>query len=474
MVWLLSPITLASQLALTPEQHAYFAQKKVITYCVDPNWMPFEAIEKGAHIGMSKDYVELLSKTLEIPFQLIPTTRWRQTLEYLEQGRCDIIPMLNRTEERAKYAEFSQVYFRDPNVLVVRSNNARDIKDFGDLTGKTLAVIDDYMQEEKIRTEFPDIVTVRVASELAGLVRVSSGDVDAVAGSLLAVTRHIQNAGLSNLHISAGLPQGDELRIAVRKNSGELLLSILDLAIDSLSYEDHSAIYNKWNPISFTAKTDYTLVWQVSIGLIIILILVIERYQVSRKANMLLLEKNMELKAVHAQLSYQHNHLLHLAKYDALTGLLNRRSMLEHIETELARANRQPTPVSLLLFDLDRFKSINDSFGHNTGDDALKAFARTLKTIARETDYCGRWGGEEFIVVCPNTPLESACVLAERFQTELSKATDTELPAITCSIGISQHHQHGTFEQWLDKADKALYRAKMRGGKCYAQATNSD
>lgn len=469
---LFSPLNTASQLALTPEQHTYLAEKKIISYCVDPDWMPFEAIKNGVHIGMSKDYIDLLSNTLEIPFQLVPTTRWRQTLQYLEHGQCDVIPMLNRTDERAQYADFSHPYFRDPNVLVVRTNDARNIKSFKDLSGKTLAVIDGYMQEETLRAEFPEIATISVASELAGLIRVSSGDIDAVAGSLLAVTRHIQNAGLSNLHISSDLPQGDELRMAVRKEN-KALLSILNLALDNLSYEDHSIIYNAWNPISRTAKTDYTLAWQVGIALFVILTLVFERYRASKKVNALLQEKNMELKAVHAQLSHQHSHLLHVAKYDALTGLHNRRSILECIETELSRAKRQPMPISLLIFDLDKFKTINDTLGHNAGDQALKTFANTLKKVARETDVCGRWGGEEFIVISPNTNRDAACVLAERFQIELSKETESYSPEITCSIGIAEHQPQESFEKWFDRADKALYRAKMRGGRNYVSAESS-
>ncbi|BFM11327.1 diguanylate cyclase [Simiduia litorea] len=460
-------------LALTPAQHAYLASKKQLTYCVDPNWMPFEAIKNGVHIGMSKDYVELLSTSLEIPFVLVPTSRWRQTLDYLDQGRCDLIPMLNRTEEREAYAKFSEVYLTDPNVLVVRNSQMSSIKSLSDLRGKSLAVIDGYMQEENLRNAHPEIALVRVASELAGLMRVSSGDVDAVAGSLLAVTRHIQNAGLSNLHIATDLPQGDELRLAVNKNNPELL-AILELAIDNFSYQDHSRIYSNWNPIGITAKTDYSLTWKVGLALLLILLLLFERYRTSKKTNSLLLEKNMELKAVHAQLSIQHKHLLHLATHDNLTGLLNRKSILEHIEKELIRWRRQEFPLTLLVLDLDKFKSINDQYGHNIGDSILKTFAATLINVVRETDFCARWGGEEFIIVSSNTDTASASILAERIHKKLETITKPGTPVAHCSIGIAQYRQADDFEQWFERADKALYRAKMRGGKCtVTEAENS-
>ncbi|MDN3639417.1 diguanylate cyclase [Simiduia curdlanivorans] len=466
--------TQASLVALTPEQHTYLTTKKQLTYCVDPNWMPFEAVKNGVHIGMSKDYVELLSKSLEIPFVLVPTSRWRQTLDYLEQGRCDLIPMLNRTAERETYASFSDVYFRDPNVLVVRTNHLNEIKGYSDLHGKSLAVIDGYMQEEYLRNEHPEIALVRVASELAGLMRVSSGDVDAVAGSLLAVTRHIQNAGLSNLHIATDLPQGDELRLAVHKNNPELL-AILNLAIDNFSHQDHSRIYSSWNPISIATKTDYSLAWKIALASILILLLLLERYRASKKVNSILLEKNMELKAVHAQLSTQHQHLLFLATHDNLTGLLNRKSILEHIEKELTRWRRQQFPLTLLILDLDKFKSINDKYGHNAGDITLKTFANTLTKVVRETDFCARWGGEEFIIVSSNTDLKAASTLAERIHNKLAVATTPDAPTASCSIGIAQYHQQDSFEQWFERADKALYRAKMRGGKCTAtESENSN
>ena len=462
---LLAPSAQAGELALTPEQHAFLAAKKQLTYCVDPNWMPFEAIKNGIHIGMSKDYVDLLSRALGIPFVLVPTSRWRQTLEYLEQGRCDLIPMLNRTTERDAYALFSDVYFRDPNVLVVRNNTGSKIQGYDDLHGKTLAVIDGYMQEEELRKQHPEISLVRVASELAGLMRVSSGDIDAVAGSLLAVTRHIQSAGLSNLHIATDVPQGDALRIAVNKNEPELL-AILDLAIDNFSHEDQSRIYTTWNPISIAIEKDYSLAWKVALALILLVLVLFERFRAGKKVNAILLEKNMELKAVHAQLSFQHEHLLHLAKHDNLTGLLNRKSILECIDTELSRWRRQPFPLTLLVLDLDKFKSINDKHGHNVGDQTLKIFADTMSDVVRETDCCARWGGEEFIIISPNTDTQSAMILAERIHKKLQSIATSHKPSVTCSIGVAQYHQLDSFEQWFERADKALYRAKMRGGKC--------
>ena len=156
------------------------------------------------------------------------------------------------------------------------------------------------------------------------------------------------------------------------------------------------------------------------------------------------------------------------ARTDTLTGLHNRRSMEERGLLELKRAERSRVPVSLILCDLDHFKSINDKHGHEIGDEALRVVARVLRGALREYDMLGRWGGEEFMVVLVDTPMRLAIEIAERMRTAVGAASFPDLPGgATISIGVSTLDKVTTplaaWDSLLKEADQLLYQAKKEG-----------
>ncbi|RMG10783.1 MAG: diguanylate cyclase [Deltaproteobacteria bacterium] len=157
-----------------------------------------------------------------------------------------------------------------------------------------------------------------------------------------------------------------------------------------------------------------------------------------------------------------------MATTDGLTGLNNHRRFQELFETHLAAARRYGREVSLLLMDVDHFKSVNDTYGHPVGDKVLKGVAKVLAAQARDTDVVARYGGEEFAVVLPETGQEGAVVIANRIREEIARQVfSTELGPlkVTLSIGVATCPVHGDQKQALvDRADQALYEAK-RGGR---------
>ncbi len=152
----------------------------------------------------------------------------------------------------------------------------------------------------------------------------------------------------------------------------------------------------------------------------------------------------------------------HLAETDELTGLLNRRAFFARAKPLEALARRYGEPLSALTADIDRFKEINDRFGHAAGDRALVKLAHVLRGILRTTDLCARFGGDEFVVLMPHTPREGALRVAERIREALRE--DMDQPKFTVSIGIAV--TPGTtadLERLLTLADRALYAAKNEG-----------
>ena len=160
--------------------------------------------------------------------------------------------------------------------------------------------------------------------------------------------------------------------------------------------------------------------------------------------------------------------LEYLATHDLLTGTLNRRAIVETAERELARCRRHGHVMSLLMMDLDHFKQINDTYGHLVGDRVLREFAGKVSALLRLPDQFGRYGGEEFVLILPDTGREAAAIVAERI---CKAAREAEAPACTVSIGLATATLIDTdIDSLLARADEALYRAKAGGRNQVATA----
>ena len=153
-----------------------------------------------------------------------------------------------------------------------------------------------------------------------------------------------------------------------------------------------------------------------------------------------------------------------LSRRDVLTGLASRRWLDEVLEREAERAQRYAIPFCVVMADVDHFKTINDSFGHAVGDQVLKAVAEGLAGAARMTDVVGRYGGDEFLTMLPNTALEPAREVAERMRARISGVPLTFRPEpLTTSIGVAQWVPGDTVASLVERADQALYEAKRAG-----------
>lgn len=192
-----------------------------------------------------------------------------------------------------------------------------------------------------------------------------------------------------------------------------------------------------------------------------------------QQANQALSEQAHELQALNSTLQAeieQRKHLeqelRRLALVDDLTGLGNRRHLLELGEHEIRRQARSHLTMSLLLADLDHFKKINDSHGHAAGDHVLQRFAEIFRTNVRAGDIAGRFGGEEFVAIFPETDLATALEVAERIRTALEAATCDhagQTLQVTVSIGVTECIPDEPLNKALARADRALYQAKDTG-----------
>ena len=154
------------------------------------------------------------------------------------------------------------------------------------------------------------------------------------------------------------------------------------------------------------------------------------------------------------------------AKHDALTGLANRREALEQLDIEYQRYLRNARSFSVLLMDIDLFKSVNDNYGHHVGDELITLVARTLREQCRKVDTLARWGGEEYLVLLPETTTEEAMSSANRIReafSERSVSTEQGQVQATISVGVASIRGSESIDRLLQRADEALYRAKSEG-----------
>jgi diguanylate cyclase (GGDEF)-like protein len=176
----------------------------------------------------------------------------------------------------------------------------------------------------------------------------------------------------------------------------------------------------------------------------------------------------LKIKSLQDQLRESNRRLEQLSLTDALTGLANRRRFVTVLEQAFSHSQRQATPLGLIMADIDHFKKINDSYGHQSGDKVLTALAALLKTLTDDNILAARYGGEEFVLILPGNPLETAVGEAERLRRQIESLTFSGILAnlrLTASFGVAAfpHAAIHTMDQLVWEADEALYRAKRNG-----------
>jgi len=423
------------------KQMHYLENKKEIRLCVDPDWMPFEAIKDGEHIGITADVINKFKKQLPIPITLIPTQDWMQSLLKGQKRECDIFSLAASTPDRTKYMDFTRPYIDLPVVLATKMDtifvdNIAEVKD------KKLGVVKGYVIAEQLRNKMPDINIVDVASITDGLARVESGELYGYVDNLMVIANSIQKDFTGVLKISSRLDQNVKLAIASRNDQPQLN-EIFEILVNNLTEVELQAIYNKWVAVvAQDQEFDYSYAWNLLSVIFLILSGYIVHYIKLKKIN---------------------NSLLTLSITDKLTGLYNRVKTDEVLIEQKAVVDRYGTELSVILLDIDLFKSINDNYGHLRGDSVLIEFAKIIKQNIRNTDYAGRWGGEEFLIVCPNIGLQEAMILANKLLDKIRSHAFSEVINITASAGVNFFTKDKSIEATIYNADQALYQSKENG-----------
>lgn len=429
-------------LVFTPQEKAYLEKAGVVKMCVDPDWVPFERINpQGQHEGIAADLVQLVAQRVGLNIELLQVKSWDESLIASKNGRCQIMSFLNQTPARDQWLVFTQPIFFDPNIIITREEHPF-IADPKGLRDESIALPRGTMVEERLRRDYPNLKVVLTGSEQESIALVSERKVDMTIRSLIVAAYAIKKEGLFNLKIAGQIPEyTNELRIGVLKEE-KTLRDILDKGVATLTPQEREAISNKHVSISVQRGIDYSLIWKIIAAASFVLCLV---FYWNRKLRVL----NKELER--------------LSVTDKLTGLFNRNKLDETFENEIQRSFRFNQCFSIIMLDVDYFKHVNDTYGHPTGDRVLIDIGQILQNNTRETDIVGRWGGEEFLIICPQTDQQGAVAMAESLRQHLERHPFPVIRQATASFGVSTYRPGDRCKDLLSRADEALYLAKNKG-----------
>lgn len=448
---------IAFSLPIIVSKAALGAEQETIRYCVDPDWLPYEAIRDGKHVGISSDYLAILANKLNVDFRLIPTDTWLETLEFLQQGKCHLVPILNTSESRSPYLKFSEVYFSAPNVLV-STDNQPFLQDVDNIGERKLGMPRGYRMVEFLERYYPAIEFHLMENEKEALIAVSKGDIDLTITSILSANSYIQSAELNNLKIAGWALLEDRLRVGVTEEY-EYLLPAINTVLGEINDGQRMDIYQRWSNVKIVNEPDYRLIWKAASVTGVVFVLALVYFLMLWRVNRKLQRQNNELEMLRLQLEASNKELSYSSSHDPLTQLYNR----HHFNQQLQRRVEDLGDTCVLIVDVDHFKQVNDKFGHSVGDEILRQFSDVLRQEVRATDVVARWGGEEFVIFCPQTNVKDAQLLCERLLTSVRQTSFEPVAQLTCSIGGARLVENETVNECLERADKALYRAKNKG-----------
>ena len=282
---------LDNSFSLNQKENSYLHNKKQLNICIDPDWMPFEKIENGKHIGMSAEYTRIIKEKINIPINLIQTKNWSETLNFSKERVCDFIPLMVETQDRSKYLNFTSSYIKLP--LVIAGNiDAAFVEDATQIKNKKIGLVKDYAFKELLENKYKNITFIEVKNIKDGLAQIQKGKIDGFLENLTTLGYTIQKDYIGQIKIIAKLDENVQGSIASR-NDEPLLNDILEKALLSISEKQRQDIYNKWIYVNYQKEDNYVLFnkFSMAILLLIFILILIYRQYLLKKMNEELNEK---------------------------------------------------------------------------------------------------------------------------------------------------------------------------------------
>jgi diguanylate cyclase (GGDEF)-like protein len=427
------------------------------------SWIPYSFLDQeGKPRGILVDLWRLFAEAnnIEVEFMLVD---WADSIELVRTGEADLHGGLIATEGRKE-----ALHFFPTEIFRVRSlvfwHEDLDMRDLAALAGVRVGVVAASTEAEFLRANFSNLQIATFPNSQQLVEAAVSGEIAAFVSDYPTGYYHL--ISLRSLdEFDTGPTLFTRPIFAATQPGDTELLTRIDAGTKKLSRQEIQRVHRRWfiprEPLAWwvipVATTAVALMLLAAVGLHF------------RSLKRTIKRKTAALQASVQELETANERLDRLARTDPLSGLPNRLAFFELAPRELERTSRYRRPLSLTILDLDNFKAINDRYGHDAGDMALKHFAKTVKKLLRPSDLFARIGGEEFAILLPETEPSKAAQLLERILKAVVgtsfKYRDEDI-ALSFSAGVTGYCDGATVDELIKHADVALYRCKTQGRAC--------
>lgn len=449
------------QVALTDDEKHWVAMVPELSVGVVKDWFPYEFVgEDGELQGISIDIFKISQNLTGQKFNYVVFDSWGELMDSFRAGKIDIVANITQSPQRAELADFTSSYWHTPWSITTHKSqeNVDSIEKF---FGKRIALINGYQMIKDLNEQYPQVIIQIVDTFDEALTLLKAGVIDGVLDNMLVSAGYLKENNLYQfkIHVIEDLPY-DMSHIGVRKDLKQQW-RIMEKVVGSITDEDRKEILTRWSKIDVVQGINSKVYLRNIIAFIFVSSVVIASvlFWNRRLKNEIKLRTEAETK------------LKHMASHDLMTGLPNRALFNDRLNQAIASHRRNKKLLAVMFIDLDGFKEVNDTFGHDVGDELLKLVANRLREVGRESDTVARIGGDEFVILVTDlTDVNQASKVAEKIIADFVEPFDLSVSIINvgASIGVACFPEHGeTANELLKAADDAMYSVKETGKNSY-------
>ncbi len=418
-----------------------FIRNNSFTLLVNDSNIPFSFSKKDEILGLEIDFWNLLAKKLYTNFNISEKPKNEEILKNIKT--FDI-----KLEFDYKDKELSTKPLSKIKLVIATINDKNFISDLHVLKGEKIAIINNNNLFEKLKNEYSDIKFIHIKSIHEGIKLLERNAIFGLVDNVLSLSHTIIENNYNNIKIAGTLDYETNIRLTTTVENKEVI-PILNKIIDQLNEDEKRNIINKYQLIVYQEVKDYSWLYKYVLPLLIVIIFSIYINNRMRK----------EIK----KRKIAENNLLDYANKDSLTKVINRRKIEKILSSLIKKAKESNSIFSVIFIDIDDFKSVNDTLGHLTGDKILVQVSKIISSHIRKDDVLGRWGGEEFIIILPNTSALDAKKSANHLKSLIENSNFNINRKVTASFGITQFIKNDTKKDLVLRADEAMYYVKKNG-----------
>lgn len=432
---------------LLSEEDSKYLENNNFTLYVEDNKIPFSFKLTNQLKGIEIDFWNLISQKLSKPLNIEETINNQIFTIFSNSIKAKFIYSFEKKNTPG-------YLLTDPvaqvPIAVVTKNDKNFITNLSTLRNIKIGVINNLEIISTLQKEYPKINFIGIDSIDIALMKLQRNEIFALIDNMYTISHKINKNNLNNIKINTLLNHKLNLYLQSEEKN-RLFINILNSAINRFSQDDKNNILNNYQFIFYPKTIDIYFIAKIIIPFILLLIIFIY-------FNFKLKKEIEKRKEIEKQLS-------ELANKDGLTNIYNRRRIEELCELELIRNKRYKTDLSIIFFDINDFKDINDNLGHHLGDEVLIKIAGVINKNIRNSDFIGRWGGDEFLLILPQTTLTQTKNIVYNLEKLLNEIDFTNSIKVTCSFGIANYEEGDTLDSLLKKADESMYTQKANHKK---------